>query len=153
MYYINPKKNGKKTKAIFCQKLFWHAKNLMYNCRRKTVKEEEMLFNDLMAKVRYWDNKMAKWMIRHFYILFFEVFLVLVFVGAFVITIKVLDTSAEVRNNTIEKFLMFQSLNAILITVLLLLNSFWMLYIFNEIIRTRSTLKEISFHLSKRKPD
>lgn len=92
-------------------------------------------------------------MIRHFYILFFEVILVLIFVGLFVITIKVIDASAIVNNDIIQRLLLFQAFNAILITVLLLLNSFWMLYIFNELIRTRSTLKEISFHLSKRKPD
>ena len=112
-----------------------------------------MFFSNVMAKIRYWDNKMAKWMIRHFYLLFFEIFLVLIFVGLFVITIKVLDASTEVNNNTIEKLLLSQSFTTILITLLLLLNSFWMLYIFNEIIRTRSTLKEISFFLSKRKPE
>ena len=112
-----------------------------------------MFFNNLMAKVRYWDNRMAKWMIRHFYILFFEVFLVFIFVGLFVVTIKVLDASTDVKDGVIEKLLLSQSFTGILITVLLLLNSFWMLYIFNEIIRTRSTLKEIGFHLSKRKPE
>ena len=112
-----------------------------------------MGFNDFMGKVRYWDNKMAKWMIRHFYILFFEVFLVVIFVGLFVITIKVLDVGSYVTNSVIERLLLLLSFNAILITVLLLLGSFWMLYIFNELIRTRSTLKEISFNLTKRKVD
>ena len=112
-----------------------------------------MSFSDFMAKVRYWDNKMAKWMIRHFYLLFFEVFLVFVFVGLFIITIKTLDVSTEINRGVIERLLLFQSFNAILITVLILLNSFWMLYIFNEIIRTRSTLKEISFNLTKRRAD
>jgi len=112
-----------------------------------------MLFNDLMAKIRYWDNQMAKWMIRHFYILFFEVFLVFVFVGLFVITLKVIDVTTEVQQGVIERLLLFQSFNSILITLLLLLNCFWMFYIFNEIIRTRSTLKEINFNLLKRKSD
>ena len=112
-----------------------------------------MLFNDLMAKVRYWDNRMAKWMIRHFYLLFFEIFLVFIFVGLFVITLKIIDASALISKNMIERLLLLQSIISVIVTLLLLLNSFWMLYIFNEIIRTRSTLKEINFNLTKRKID
>lgn len=112
-----------------------------------------MLFNEFMAKVRYWDNHMAKWMIRHFYLLFFEIFLVVIFVGLFIVTIKIIDVSTEVRDGVVERLLLFQSFDTILITLLMLLNSFWMLYIFNEIIRTRSALKEINFNLTKRKPD
>ena len=110
-----------------------------------------MSFTDFMMKVRYWDNKIAKWMIRHFYLLFFEVFLVLIFVGLFVITIKTIDISPEIGHGVVERILLFQTFNAIFITLLLLLNSFWMLYIFNEIIRTKSILKEMNFNLSKRK--
>ena len=106
-----------------------------------------------MAKVRYWDNRAAKWMIRHFYLLFFEVFLVFIFVGLFVITIKIIDVSADIKGGIVERLLFWQTATTILITVLFLLNSFWMLYIFNEIIRTRSTLKEISFNLTKRRPE
>jgi hypothetical protein len=106
-----------------------------------------------MARVRYWDNRMAKWMIRHFYLLFFEIFLVFVFVGLFVITIQVIDVHAEMKNIPSERLLFLETVVCILITLLLLLNSFWMLYIFNEMIRTRSTLKEISFNLTRRRPE
>ena len=108
-----------------------------------------MFFNDLMNKVRYWDNKMAKWMIRHFYILFFEVFLVVIFVGLFVITIKVLDASTDVKNSVVEKLLLCQSFNTLLITVLLLLNSFWMLYIFNGVQRMITLLRDMTYHLTR----
>ncbi len=86
-------------------------------------------------------------------VLFIEILLVVIFVGIFIITIKVIDVSALVKEGIVERLLLFQTINAIVITLLLLLNSFWMLYIFNEIIRTRSALKEINFNLSKRKPD
>ena len=112
-----------------------------------------MPFNDFMSKVRYWDNRTAKWMIRHFYLLFFEVFLVFIFVGLFVITLRIIDASTWVSKNVVERLLLLQSIISVIITLLLLLNSFWMLYIFNEIIRTRSTLKEINFNLTKRKTD
>ena len=111
-----------------------------------------MAFADVMMKIRYWDNKMAKWIMRHFYILFFEILLVLVFIALFVITIKVIDISFDVpRDNVTAHLLSLQSANQILVTLLLLLNSFWMLYLFSGMIRIRSILKEISFHLSKRK--
>jgi len=112
-----------------------------------------MRFIDFMARVRYWDNRMAKWMIRHFYLLFFEIILVLVFVGLFVITIHVIDVNSAIQNQPLERLLFLGTVVSILITLLLLLNSFWMLYIFNEMIRTRSTLKEISFNLTRRRPE
>ena len=43
-----------------------------------------MSFNDFMNKVRQWDNRTAQWIIRHFYILFFEMILVAIFIGVFV---------------------------------------------------------------------
>ena len=111
-----------------------------------------MSFNDAMMKIRYWDNKLAKWMIRHFYILFFEILLVFVFIALFVITIKVIDISTDIpHDNLAAHLLSLQSTNQILVTLLLLLNSFWMLYVFSGIIRIRSILKEISFNLNKRR--
>ena len=112
-----------------------------------------MRFIDFMARVRYWDNRMAKWMIRHFYLLFFEIILVLAFVGLFVITIQAIDVHAEMNNTPSERLLFLETVIFILISLLLLFNSFWMLYIFNEMIRMRSTLKEISFNLTRRRPE
>ena len=108
--------------------------------------------NDFMAKVRYWDNRSAKWMMRHFYIFFFEVFLVFIFVWCFTNNLRLIDlNNAITQNNIVEKLLLTQTINGVIIIVLLLLNSFWMLFIFGNIIRYRAILKEISFNLSKRK--
>ena len=113
-----------------------------------------MRFADFMARVRYWDNRTAKWMIRHFYLLFFEVILVFIFVGLFAIVVQVIEVGSEIKNIPLERLFFLETVVSILIAVLVLLNSFWMLYIFNELIRTRSSLKEIGFLLTRRgRPD
>jgi len=113
-------------------------------------KELRMRFGEFMAKVREWDNRSAKWMMRHFYILFFEAFLVAIFVGLFMNTLQVINISDNIsRHNVTERLLLSQSVNSLIIVLLLLLNSFWMLYMFNSMIRFRSLLKEINFNLRK----
>ena len=110
-----------------------------------------MGFGDFMAKVRYWDNRSAKWMLRHFYILFFEIFLVVIFVAFFMNTIQVINLSdAAAKGSVLERLLLGQSTSLLIIVLLLLLNSFWMLYMFSSIIRFRAILREINFNLSKR---
>jgi hypothetical protein len=110
--------------------------------------------NDFMNKVRQWDNRMAQWMIKHFYILFFEIILVGIFVAVFINTLKVIDINADIqRSNILERLLMAQSVNTLLIVILLLFNSFWILYIFSSLLRLRGLLKNIDFNLSKRRND
>ncbi len=111
-----------------------------------------MGMNDFMAKVRYWDNIAAKWMMRHFYIFFFEVILVVIFFGLFINILKVIDINHDINpSSTIERLLLNQSYSILIIVFLMLLNSFWMLFMFNSIMRFRTLLKEINFNLSKRK--
>jgi len=111
-----------------------------------------MSFNDLMNKIRQWDNRCAHWMMRHFYLLFFEFVLVIIFFVFLFNTFHTLDISNKVSgNNLTEQLLVQQSTNTHLIILLMLLNSFWMLYIFNGMERLRVTLKEISFNISRRR--
>jgi len=111
-----------------------------------------MSFNDFMNKVRQWDNKSAKWIMRHFYIIFFEIVLVVIFIAYFVNTLKVIDISIHVtESNIIERLLLVQSTNFSIIVILMLLNSFWMLYIFNSILRLRSILRDINYNLIRRR--
>ncbi len=111
-----------------------------------------MKFNDFMAKVRYFDNLCARWMLRHFYILFFEFVLVIIFFAFLLNTFRTLDVTARVSPNDITaQLLSQQSISTLLITILILMNSFWMLYVFNEMIRIRSVLKEISYNTFKLK--
>ncbi len=114
-----------------------------------------MGFNDFMNKVRQIDNKASHWITRHFYILFFEAILVAIFIGAFVNALKVIDVGVDMHNNgtVIERLLMTQSVNTLIIVILLLFNSFWMLYIFSSLLRLRSLLKNMDFNLSRRRND
>ena len=112
-----------------------------------------MGFEDVMNKVRQWDNRTSQWIIRHFYILFFEAILVIIFLCTFVNSLKIIDASVAVnKSNVTESLMLTQSVNTLLIVILLLFNSFWMLYIFSSLLRLRSLLKNIDFSLSRRGP-
>ena len=113
-----------------------------------------MSFNDFMNKVRHWDNRSVMWINRHFYMLFFEFVLVIIFIAFFVNTLKTVDLSMDVAGgNTIERLLFNQSVFTLLIVILLLFNSFWTLYIFNSILRLRSILKNIEYALTRRRSE
>lgn len=111
-----------------------------------------MGFKDFMNKVRYWDNQSAKWMMRHFYLLFFEFVLVIIFLIGFFNTTQLIDFSfAVARDDIVQRLLLTQSIYMLVIVLLMLLNSFWILYIFNCILRMQNTLKDVSFNLSRRR--
>jgi len=107
-----------------------------------------MGFNDFMNKVRHWDNVTAKWMMRHFYVLFFQIVLVFVFVFWFANIFNVIDASYNIaKSDVVEKLKITSNVNLAIIALLVLLNSFWMLFMFNAIIRITNLLKDISFTL------
>ena len=114
-----------------------------------------MSFIDFMNKIRQWDNRSAQWMMKHFYMLFFEFILVGVFVLFFMNTFKVIDASDQISKfDAMGSLLLAQTTNTSLIVILLLFNSFWMLYIFNSILRLRGVLKNIEYQLTRNKrPD
>jgi hypothetical protein len=53
------------------------------------------------------------------------------------------------KDNLIGRLLLTQSVNTLIIALLLILNSFWTLYIFNNLTRLRSLMKEMNYHMSK----
>lgn len=109
-----------------------------------------MAFADFMNKIRHLDNLVAKWMMRHFYFLFFQIVLIGIFLVWFVNLFKVINTSVlPHESNLMEELLKTQSINTTLITFLMLLNSFWILYIFNGMMRMHNSLKDMSYHLSR----
>lgn len=113
-----------------------------------------MNFSDFMNKVRYWDNRAARWMMRHFYLLFFEAFLILVFFFFFVQVIHVINLSADTpRDNIVAQLLLTQNILMLFIVLLLLLSSFWVLYLFNSLLRAIAVLRDINYNLIKRKPE
>ena len=118
-----------------------------------------MGFNDFSNTLRQWDNRSSQWFIRHFYMLFFEIILVAIFVAVFVNTLKIIDINADMHHvgagegTVVERLMFTQTINTLLIVILLLFNSFWMLYIFNSLLRLRALLKNIDFNLGKRRQD
>lgn len=118
-----------------------------------------MGFNDFSNTLRQWDNRSSQWFIRHFYLLFFEIILVAIFVAVFVNTLKIIDVNADLTHmprgeaSPVERLMMAQSINTLLIVILLLFNSFWMLYIFSSLLRLRALLKNIDFNLGRRRND
>jgi len=111
-----------------------------------------MSFRDFMNKVRQWDNRSTQWMMKP-YMLFFEFILVGVFVFFFMNTFKIVDANDHIPKDPVSSLMLAQTINTSLIVILLLFNSFWMLYIFNSILRLRGVLKNIDYNLSRRRTD
>ena len=110
--------------------------------------------NNVLNKVRQWDNRAAQWMGRHFYIILFEAILAIIFLFAFINALKILNISFDVQKNSVtDQLLLTQSLNSTLIVMLLVLISLGLLNIINANSRLRSVLKNIEFNLSKRRSD
>ena len=109
-----------------------------------------MNFEDFMNKVRHWDNLTAKWMMRHFYFMFFQIVLVVIFLFWFTNTLSVIDVNLQpVSSTNLERLLKIQTVNTSIIVIILLLNSFWVLYMFNGLQRLHGLLRDISYHISK----
>ena len=113
-----------------------------------------MAYNELMNKVKQWDNRAAQWMGRHFYIILFEAILAIIFLFTFLNGLKILNTSFDVPKRDItNQLLLIQSFNSILIVMLLLLIALGLLNVINTNSRMRNVLKNIEFNLSKRRTD
>ena len=110
-----------------------------------------MSYKNILATIRYWDNMTAKWLMRHFYFMFFQIILVAIFLVWFVNMFTVIDSSYQVpeTGTPAEHILAAQSINMTIVVALVLLNSFWMLFIFSGIQRIGNLLKDITYHLSR----
>jgi len=107
-----------------------------------------MSYSDFMNKVRYWDNRTAKWFMRHFYFMFFQIVLVGIFFVWFMNVFSVIDISQAAGNDIITRMLKSVSVNISILVLLLLLNSFWLLFMFNSMQRLATILRDISFYTS-----
>ena len=113
-----------------------------------------MFNNNFLNKIKQWDYRAAEWMSRHFYIILFEAVLAVIFLLAFINTLKIIDTGFTIHKDVvIERLLFTQSVNTTLIVMLLLLIALGILNIINSNSRLRGTLKNIEFNLSKRRSD
>ena len=109
-----------------------------------------MTLKNFMNKIRYWDNLTAKWLMRHFYFMFFQIALFIIFLFWFVNMFNVIDVNYQTsKSSVLERAIMTQSVNSTIMVLLLLLNSFWMLYIFNGIQRITNLLKDINYNIHR----
>ncbi|HLF17303.1 MAG TPA: hypothetical protein VI749_00205 [Candidatus Omnitrophota bacterium] len=109
-----------------------------------------MSFNDFMNQIRQWDNTIAKWLMRHFYFMFFQLVLLIIFGFWLTNTVQMIDVSFQLSESSLmERLAVTQTINTSIIVLILLLNSFWVLYVFNGIQRIRNILKDINFNISK----
>lgn len=109
-----------------------------------------MAYKDFMNKIRYLDNATAKWMMGHFYFMFFQFVLIIVFFFWFFNAMQVIDINFRHSfTTTIEILTMNQTINLTILVLLILLNSFWLLYIFSIMQRMTNILKDVSFHISR----
>lgn len=111
-----------------------------------------MPLDEFMSKVRAWDNRCQRWLMRGAFFIFFELVLALVFCILLVNIMRFFDISTHSDNSdTIQQLLIQQTGNSLIIIGLLVLNSFWMLYMFSGINRLRLILKDISYSLMRRR--
>jgi len=109
-----------------------------------------MKYQEFLNKVRHIDTQLAKWIMRHFYFMFFQIALFIIFLFWFVNMFNVLDASAQIpERGVLERLLYTQSINITIIVFIMLMNSFWLLYMFNALQRSLSVLKDINFHISR----
>ena len=81
-----------------------------------------MPFSDFMNKVRQWDTQAARWMMRHFYILFFEFVLVVIFFVFLFSTFHTIDIAHDTsKDNIVEQLLVQQNTGTDIIIILMLL--------------------------------
>lgn len=112
-----------------------------------------MSFDNFMNKVRYWDNLTARWILRHFYLIFFQIVLVIIFFIWFVNLFNVLDiTFAVDKKNNMDHALTILCINTAILVLLMLFNSFWLLFTFSSIVRMKTILRDISYNINKLNP-
>ncbi|MCA9401701.1 MAG: hypothetical protein KC713_08745 [Candidatus Omnitrophica bacterium] len=105
-----------------------------------------------MNKIRHIDNKVAKWIMRHFYLTFFQIVLAIIFMVWFMSALDIIDLNFSASSSSItDRILLSQATNANIIVFLLILNSFWLLFIFGSIQRLKTTLKDIHFGILRLK--
>lgn len=109
-----------------------------------------MVFKDFVQKLKYVDHLAARWLLRHFYFTFFQLVLLVIFVFWFKNLLSVIDINLRQTDKTfMEAILTTQNVNSTIIVVLLLLNSFWMLYILNAMQRFANLLKDVSYNINR----
>ncbi|MBF0331433.1 MAG: hypothetical protein HQL17_05805 [Candidatus Omnitrophica bacterium] len=112
------------------------------------------LMNNLSNKIRQWDNRSNQWFTKNFSILIFELVLAVIFFFFLNHMMDIFTLSAQVRrSNLTEQILLSQAGLMLLVVLLLIFNSFLMLYVFNNMLRMRNILKNLDYNMSRRRND
>ncbi len=112
------------------------------------------LLNDLSNTIRQWDNRSNQWFSKNFSILIFELVLAVIFFFFLNHMMDIFTLSAQVkRSNLTEQILLSQAGLMLLVVLLLIFNSFLMLYIFSNMLRMRNILKNLDYNMSRRRND
>jgi hypothetical protein len=118
-----------------------------------TIKGEKMSYADFMNKVRRLDHYVARWMMRHFYLLFFQMVLVAIFIFWFVNVFVVIDTSTHAPQSSLtDRILANHSVHLSIIVFLMLLNSFWVLFMFSSLQRLVGLIKDLNYNINRMRP-
>ncbi len=111
-------------------------------------------FHELSNKLRQWDNHSNQWFSKNFSILFFEIILGVIFFFFINTMMDIFAISAQAhKDNVIEQILLSQAGFMMLIVLLLIFNSFLMLYLFSNMLRMRGILKNLDYTMSRRRND
>ena len=109
-------------------------------------------FNELTQKLRQWDNRSNQWFSKNFSILFFELVLAVIFFFFINTMMDIFAISSQVnKSSIIEQILLSQAGFMMLIVLLLIFNSFLMLYLFSNMLRMRGILKNLDYSMSRRR--
>ncbi len=111
-----------------------------------------MKINDMLNKMRQWDNRSNQWFSKNFSVLLFEIVLGVIFVFFIDYMMNIIAISDQVKKASFtEQILLSQAGLTLLVVLLLLFNSFLMLYLFNNILRIRGLLKNLDYNMGRRR--
>lgn len=103
-----------------------------------------------LEKYRQWDREVSKFLTRHFYFSFFQIVIGVVFAYWLISFINLLNILAKNKFETASELLLInQTLNISFMLFLLLLNSFWILYILNNSNRMANSMKNVSYNTGR----
>ena len=101
--------------------------------------------------MRQWDKRSNQWFSKNFSVLLFEIVLAAIFVFFIDYMMNIITISDQVKKESVvEQILVSQAGLMLLVVLLLLFNSFLMLYLFNNILRISGLLKNLDYNLGRR---
>jgi hypothetical protein len=106
--------------------------------------------DELSKKIRYWDHLVSKWLMRHFYFFFFHIVLFLIFITLIFNIVQMMGlNSSDNPDGSLHRLLLVQNYNIVLLVFLMILNGFWVLNMFQTLIRMTGLLKDMGYHISR----